>query len=128
MKTHRVMLPTSSELESLGEEIQKLREPGRHLRLPEDLKIRICRLHKAGATCAQIRRATGVQGVSIKTWMKKCAPVLLSRPFRVVTVEEGIAAVAPVKMLTFRFAAGKVTVEIATSELTPELVRVLTTC
>lgn len=128
MKMQRVQLPPPSELESLGEEIRKLREPARHLRMPEDLKIRICRLHKAGATSAQIRRATGVQPVSLKTWMKKCAPAVLSRPFRVVTVQENVAAVPPVKMLTFRLAAGKVTVEVATSELTPELMRILTSC
>ena len=88
MKLERVKLQSSSELERLGEEIHRLREPGRHLMLPDDLKVMICRLHQAGATFAEIRRVTGVQSVSIKAWSKKIASVLIPRPFRIVTVEE----------------------------------------
>lgn len=128
MKLHREQPQLTAELESVGEEIQRLREPGRHLRLPEDLKVRICSLHQAGLTFGEIRRVTGVQSASVKAWTKKSGLASMARPFRVVTVEEKSAPPPPAQTLTFRFASGRVTVEVAVSALSPELLGVLTSC
>ena len=128
MKLQRVKLQSSSELERLGEEIHRLREPGRHLMLPDDLKVMVCRLHQAGATFAEIRRVTGVQSASIRAWSKKVTLALIPRPFRIVTVEEPRAQETPTSTLTFRFASGKVTVDVPLAALSPELMRVLTSC
>ena len=128
MKLQRVKLQSSSELERLGEEIHRLREPGRHLMLPDDLKVMICRLHQAGATFAEIRRVTGVQSASIRAWSKKVTLALIPRPFRIVTVQERSVEVNPISTLTFRFASGNVTVDVPLSALSPELMRVLTSC
>ena len=128
MKLQRVKLQSSSELERLGEEIHRLREPGRHLMLPDDLKVMICRLHQAGATFAEIRRVTGVQSASIRAWSKKVTLALIPRPFKIVTVEERSVEVNPISTLTFRFASGNVTVDVPLAALSPELMRVLTSC
>lgn len=128
MKLQRVKLQSSSELERLGEEIHRLREPGRHLMLPDDLKVMICRLHQAGATFAEIRRVTGVQSASIRAWSKKVTLALIPRPFRIVTVQERSVEVNPISTLTFRFASGNVTVDVPLAALSPELMRVLTSC
>ena len=128
MKLQRVKRQPSSELERLGEEIHRLREPGRHLMLPDDLKVMICRLHQAGATFAEIRRVTGVQSASIRAWSKKVTLALIPRPFKIVTVEERSVEVNPISTLTFRFASGNVTVDMPLAALSPELMRVLTSC
>ena len=128
MKLQRVKLQSSSELERLGEEIHRLREPGRHLMLPDDLKVMVCRLHQAGATFAEIRRVTGVQSASIRAWSKKVTLALIPRPFRIVTVQERSVEVNPISTLTFRFASGNVTVDVPLTALSPELMRVLTSC
>lgn len=128
MKLRRAQPQLSTELESLGKEIHGLREPGRHLRLPEDLKVRMCRLHQAGVALGEIRRVTGVQSGSVKAWTKKSASASMPRPFRIVKVEEESALPQPSQAVTFRFASGKVTVEVAVSALSPELLRVLTSC
>ena len=128
MKLQRVKLRSSSELERLGEEIHRLREPGRHLMLPDDLKVMVCRLHQAGATFAEIRRVTGVQSASIRAWSKKVTLALIPRPFRIVTVQERSVEVNPISTLTFRFASGNVTVDVPLAALSPELMRVLTSC
>jgi hypothetical protein len=128
MKLQRVEPERQKELECLGEEIRRLRQPGRHLMLPGDLKVRICRLHQAGVTLAEIRRVTGVESASIKAWMKKSQSASTTRPFKVVTVEEPRVECQQSETLTFRFASGKVTVEVALSALSPELLRVLTSC
>jgi hypothetical protein len=98
------------------------------LMLPEDLKLRICRLHQTGTTFAQIRRVTGVQSTSIRAWTKKGKSGSMIRPFKIVTVEERQAEDQPSETVTFRFASGKVTMEVALSALSPQLLRVLTSC
>jgi len=128
MKSQRAQPLLSTELKALGSEVQSLREPGKHLCLPEDLKVRICRVHQAGVTFGEIRRFTGVQSGSVKTWMKQMAPASMARPFHIVRVEEESALPQSAQTLTFRFESGKVTVDVAASALSPELLRVLTSC
>jgi hypothetical protein len=128
MKLQQVNPHTSTELACLAEEIRNLREPGKYLRMPDDMKVRICRLQQAGISTSAIRRATGVNPASIKSWSRTRQPTLMPRPFRVVTVEEEPCATPASQTLTFRFASGKVTVDVAVAALSPELLQVLTSC
>lgn len=128
MQSHQENVQLQSELEVLGAQIQKLRQPGMLLILPDDLKVRLCRLRQSGVSFSDIRRVTGVQANSIKAWAKKMPPVT-SRPFRVVTVSEECREAEPTaSVLTFRFASGKVTVDVPVSALSSELLRALTSC
>jgi hypothetical protein len=128
MKLQQVNPQTSTELACLAEEIRNLRVPGKYLRMPDNLKVRICRLQQAGISPSAIRRATGVNPASIRSWSKTRQLALMPRPFRVVTVEEQPIATPASQTLTFRFASGEVTVDVALSALSPELLRVLTSC
>jgi hypothetical protein len=116
-----VSLPTS-ELELIACEIKKLRIPGRKLSLPEDLKCRLCKLYEAGVSLSVIRSATGVQGVSLKSWMKTSSRVE-PRPFRVLQVVDAPPALEG--MATFRYGEKKVTVDIPLAFLSAEIVKVL---
>ena len=128
MKLQQVNSQTSTELERLAEEIRKLRVPGKYLKLPDDLKVRICGLQQAGISPGVIQRATGVQPGSLKAWSKTCKPALMPRPFRIVTIEEDTKTTPATHTLTFRFASGKVTADVPVSALSPELLQVLISC
>lgn len=118
----RVVLLPNSELELIACEIKKLRIPGKKLSLPEDLKWRLCKLYEAGVSLSAIRGATGVQGVSLKGWMK-ASPSSKPRPFRVLQVVE--APPALVGSATFRYEEKKVTVDIPMAFLSAEVLKVL---
>jgi transposase-like protein len=128
MKLQQVHTQTSTELECLAEEIRKLRVPGRNLRLPDDLKFRIVGLRQAGMSIGAICRATGIQPASLQAWSQRCRPEMMPRPFRVVTLEEDSETTPASQTLIFRFASGKVTVDVPVSALSPELLRVLISC
>jgi hypothetical protein len=116
-----VSLPIS-ELDLIACEIKKLRVPGRKLSLPEDLKWRLCKLYESGVSLSAIRGATGVQGVSLKGWMK-ASPKVKTRPFRVLKVVD--APPAPEGTATFRYEEKKVTVDIPLSFLSIDVLKVL---
>ncbi len=128
MKLRRIESQPTTELALLGEEIHRLREPGRYLKLPDDLKVRICNLHQAGISLGEIRRVTGVQSSSIKAWKRNNIADAVPRPFKIVEVEERGADLPLGEVLTFRFASGKVTVDVSVSALSPELLQILTSC
>ena len=128
MGTQKESLQLQGELETLGAEIQKLRQPGKFLILPDDLKVRVLRLQHAGLTFGEIRRVTGVQSKSLKAWAKKMSPSPMQRSFRVVKLSDERPETPAPMTLTFRFSSGRVTVDVAVAALSPELLRVLTSC
>lgn len=116
-----VSLPIS-ELDLIACEIKKLRIPGRKLILPEDLKWRLCKLYEGGVSLGAIRGATGVQGVSLKSWMKTSSNAK-TRPFRVLKVVDAPPALEGTA--TFRYDEKKVTVDIPIAFLSAEFLKVL---
>jgi hypothetical protein len=125
------------ELKELAAEVSRLRVKGRQLRLPDDLKMRICRLWKSGVTFAKIRKATEIQGVSIRSWAKKIDKPRQKRSFRILNVvsdlpESGENPSSPSSSketpLVFRYGQGLATLEVLPSQLNPELMRILALC
>lgn len=112
----------NSELDLIACEIKKLRVPGRKLSLPEDLKCRLCKLYESGVSLGSIRSATGVQGVSLKSWMKT-SPHAKTRPFRVLKVVDAPPALEGTA--TFRYQEKKVTVDIPLAFLSTDVLKVL---
>ena len=64
----------------LAEEIRKLCEPEKYLKLLDDLKVRIRGLQQAGISPGVIQLAPGVQPGSLKAWSKTCKPALMPSP------------------------------------------------
>jgi hypothetical protein len=128
MKSQQGSIQLKSDLETLGAEIQKRRQPGSILALPDELKVRVLQLHQAGVSCGEIRRVTGVQSKSLKAWAKNMSPAPTQRSFRVVKLSDERPETPAPMTLTFRFASGRVTVDVAVAALSPELLRVLTSC
>ena len=121
MRAQQGSLQLKSELETLGAEIQKRRQPGSMLALPDELKVRILQLQQAGVSCGEIRRVTGVQSKSLNAWAKKMSPSPMQRSFRIVKLSDERPDTPAPKTLTFRFTSGRVTVDVAVAALTPEL-------
>ena len=130
------------ELKELAAEVSALRVKGRKLQLPEDLKVRICRLWKLGVTFAQIRKATEIQSLTIRGWADLFEKPQQKRAFRVLNVVSdqprfGETPSAPADSkeeptkespLVFRYGQGHATLEILPSQLTSELMRILALC
>jgi hypothetical protein len=125
------------ELKELAAEVSRLRVKGRKLRLPDDLKMRICRLWKSGVTFAKIRKATDIQGVTIRSWAEKIDKPRQKRSFRILNVVsdlpesgENPSSLSSSKEtpLVFRYGQGLATLEVLPSQLNPELMRILALC
>jgi hypothetical protein len=128
------------ELEELSLAVCALRVPGKKLLLPDDLKLRVCRLWKSGVSFAEIRRFTRIQSVTIRGWERNRETVLQKRPFQILKiapdVEKGSVLQTPAqqqenfksvqKPLVFRYE--RVVLEIVASQLTADLMRILVQC
>ena len=130
-------------LKELAAEVNALKIKGRKLQLPDDLKLRVCRLRTSGVSFATIRRATEIQSSTIRGWAEKFALPQQDRKFRVLKVvsdrsglienaeasptiaDKSSPKVAP---LVFRYGHGHATLEISPEQLTPELMKILALC
>ena len=138
---HEVPAHLEVELNEVCEAVLELRSNGQNLRLRDDLKIRICRLWESGVSLSKIRKKSGVQSSTVYCWAKNFNITAKQRSFRVLTVlnadapdykEQGKSTsrelVSSEKPLVFRYAQGHAVLEIPASQLTPELMRLLTLC
>jgi len=125
------------ELKELAAEVNVLRVKGKKIQLPDDLKLRICRLWKLGVTFAKIRDATQIQSVTIRSWARKFDRTQQKRAFRILNVvsdepKPSVRALGPADFkeipLVFRYGQGHATLEILPAQLTPELMRILALC
>ena len=130
-------------LKELAAEVNALKVKGRKLQLPDDLKLRVCRLRTSGVSFATIRRATEIQSSTIRGWGEKFALPQQDRKFRILKVvsdgsrlvenaeasptieDKSFPKVAP---LVFRYGQGHATLEISPDQLTPELMKILALC
>ena len=130
-------------LKELAAEVNALKVKGRKLQLPDDLKLRVCRLRTSGVSFVAIRRATEIQSSTIRGWADKFELPQQERKFHVLKVvsdESGLTVNAEggptvgekfspkVAPLVFRYGRGYATLEISPEQLTPELMKILALC
>lgn len=119
---------TSLALKALAVEIAAVRVPGRRARLPEDLKVRACRLRDEGLSTREVCHATGICSASLENWMKRFARPQEKRAFKILHVAPQLTSPASQQLVTFRYADGKITADVPAGLLSLDLIRMMTSC